>query len=209
MDSAFSTLKKNRNADRAGRPRDQEARNAILLAALSLVKEFGYRSLTIDKIARRAGTGKTTIYRWWPSKGAVVGEAFLSHISPEIAFPSVSDEVSAVESIRQQMRAVARAFRGQDGDLLRALVAEAQFDPELSDALVETWVRPRRALAIGILKAGIASGELRRDVDVNVAIDALYGGLYYRFLLPYAPLTPEYARALADTVMNGLVQLSR
>ena len=55
-----------------GRPRDEEARNAILRASLSLVKEFGYRSLTIEKIAQRAGTGKTTIYRWWPSKAAVV-----------------------------------------------------------------------------------------------------------------------------------------
>src|SRR5260370_19907066 len=208
MDSAFSTSKKNGSSEGAGRPRDQEARNAILQAALSLVKEFGYRSLTIEKIARRAGAGKTTIYRWWPSKAAVVGEAFLSNISPEIAFPSVS-AMSACESIRRQMRAVALAFRSPHGDLLRALLAEAQFDSELSHALVKTWVRPRRALAFAILKAGIASGELKSDIDVNVAIDALYGGLYYRFILPYAPLSPKYARALADTVMNGLVQQSR
>jgi AcrR family transcriptional regulator len=208
MDSAFSTSKKSGSPEGAGRPRDQEARNAILQAALSLVKEFGYRSLTIEKIAQRAGTGKTTIYRWWPSKAAVIGEAFLSNISPEIAFPSVS-AMSASESIRRQMRAVARAFRGSHGDLLRALLAEAQFDSELSHALVDTWVRPRRALATAILNAGIASGELKSDIDVNVAIDALYGGLYYRFLLPYAPLSPKYAQALADTVMNGLVQQSR
>jgi AcrR family transcriptional regulator len=208
MDSAFSTPKERKSSEGAGRPRDQEARNAILRASLSLVKEFGYRSLTIDKIARRAGTGKTTIYRWWPSKAAVVGEAFLSHISPEIAFPSVS-EMSAVESIRRQMRSVARAFRGPNGDLLRALVAEAQFDSELSHALVKTWVRPRRALATEILKAGIASGELRSDIDVNVAIDSLYGGLYYRFLIPYAPLSSEFAGQLADTVLNGLIQHSR
>jgi AcrR family transcriptional regulator len=208
MDSAFSASRKSRGSEGAGRPRDQEARNAILQASLSLVKELGYRSLTIDKIAQRAGTGKTTIYRWWPSKAAVVGEAFLSNISPEIAYPSVS-AMSASESIRLQMRAVARAFRGAHGTLLRALLAEAQFDSELLHALLETWTRPRRALATEILNAGIASGELRSDVDVNVAIDALYGGLYYRFLLPYAPLSPDYALALADTVMNGLVQQSR
>ena len=208
MDSAFSTSGKSRSSEGAGRPRDQEARNAILRASLSLVKEFGYRSLTIDKIAQRAGTGKTTIYRWWPSKAAVVGEAFLSYISPEIEYPSVS-KMSACESIRRQMRALARAFRGAHGDLLRALMAEAQFDSELSHALVNTWVRPRRALATEILNAGIASGELKSDIDVNVAIDALYGGLYYRFLIPYAPLSPKYARALADTVLNGLVQQSR
>lgn len=208
MDSAFSTSKERRSPEGAGRPRDQEARNAILRAALSLVKEFGYRSLTIDKIAQRSGTGKTTIYRWWPSKGAVVGEAFLSLVSPEIAFPSIS-EMSACESIRRQMQAVARAFRGPHGDLLRALVAEAQFDSELSHAWLNTWVRQRRALATEILNAGIASGELRSDIDVNVAIDALYGGLYYRFLIPYGPLSSEFAGKLADTVLNGLVRQSR
>src|SRR5713101_5729091 len=130
MDSAFPTSKERKSSEGAGRPRDQEARNAILRASLSLVKEFGYRSLTIEKIARRAGTGKTTIYRWWPSKAAVVGEAFFSNISPAIAFPSVSG-MSVGERIRRQMRAVARAFRGSHGDLLRALLAEAQFDSEL------------------------------------------------------------------------------
>ena len=207
MDSAFSSSKERRSPEGAGRPRDPEARNAILRAALSLVKEFGYRSLTIDKIAQRSGTGKTTIYRWWPSKGAVVGEAFLSLVSPEIAFPSIS-EMSACESIRRQMQAVARAFRGPHGDLLRALIAEAQFDSELSHAWLNTWVRQRRALATEILNAGIASGELRRDIDVNVAIDALYGGLYYRFLIPYGPLSSEFAGKLADTVLNGLVRHS-
>src|ERR1700730_19024989 len=126
MDSAFSSSGKSRSSEGLGRPRDEEARNAILRASLSLVKEFGYRSLTIDKIAQRAGTGKTTIYRWWPSKAAVVGEAFLSLISPEIEFPSIS-EMSASESIRRQMQAVARAFRGQHGELLRGFGAGAQF----------------------------------------------------------------------------------
>jgi AcrR family transcriptional regulator len=208
MDSAFSSSRKSRSSESVGRPRDEEARNAILRASLSLVKESGYRSLTIEKIARRAGTGKTTIYRWWPSKAAVMAEAFRSYISPQIEYPSIS-AMSACESIRRQMQALASAFQGPHGDLLRALWAEAQFDSELSHAMINTWTLPRRALAIEILNAGIASGELKSDIDVNVAIDALYGGLYYRFLIPYAHLSPKYARALADTVLNGLVQQSQ
>ena len=204
MDSGFSSSGKTRSCEGAGRPRDEEARNAILRASLSLVKEFGYRALTIEKIARRAGTGKTTIYRWWPSKAAVVVEAFRFYISPQLEFPSIL-AMSACESIRRQMQAVAGAFQGPHGDVLRALVAEAQFDSELSRALINTWTLPRRAMATEILKAGIASGELKSNIDVNVAIDALYGGLYYRFLIPYAPLSAKYARALADTVLNGLV----
>src|SRR5260370_33376663 len=146
MDSGFSAPKKSRSPEGAGRPRDEAARNAILRASLSLVKEFGYRSLTIEKIAQRAVTGKTTIYRWWPSKAAVVAEAFLIYISPEIQFPSIS-AMSACESIRRQMQALAAAFQGPYGDLLRAVVAEAQVDSESSHALVGIWGRPRRALA--------------------------------------------------------------
>src|ERR1700692_452144 len=158
MDSAFSSSGKSRSSEPVGRPRDEEGGNAILGASLSLVKEFGYRSLTIEKIARRAGTGKTTIYRWWPSKAAVVAEAFRSYISPQIEYPSIS-AMSARESIRRQMQALAGAFQGSHGDVLRALIAEAQFDSELSQAWVKIWVGPRRALATEILKAGIASGE--------------------------------------------------
>lgn len=187
----------------AGRPRDEAARKAILHAALALVRESGYRSLTIEKIARRAGTGKTTVYRWWPSKAAVVMEAFLNYISPVIRFPSVT-AVSASESIRRQMQAVTRAYAGPHGHLLLALIAEAQFDPELSRAFVADWILPRRAMATAVIKAGIESGEFRKDIDIDVAIDALYGGLYYRFLIPYAPLSPRFARELSDVVLTGL-----
>jgi AcrR family transcriptional regulator len=202
MDSKSSRPRKSQTK-RAGRPRDDESQEAILRAALDLVKESGYRALTIERIAGRAGAGKTTIYRWWPSKAAVVMEAFLKYISPEIEFPSVST-VSPSESIRQQMQSVARAYRGPHGDLLRALIAEAQFDRELASAFVTNWIRPRREMATAILQSGIASGELESDIDVNVAIDALYGALYYRFLIPYAPLSQKFAREVANTVLNGL-----
>jgi AcrR family transcriptional regulator len=206
MDSKIaSVLRRKTSKPGPGRPRDDEARTAILRAALALVQESGYRKLTIEKIAQRAGTGKTTIYRWWSSKAAVIMEAFLDYISPEIRFPSVS-AVSASESIRRQMQAVARVYRGPHGDLLRALISEAQFDPELSRAFVGNWILPRREMATEVLRAGIRSGEFARGVDVDAAIDALYGGLYYRFLIPYAPLSPAFARDLADTVLTGLLE---
>jgi len=189
----------------AGRPRDEATRKAILRAALALVRESGYRSLTIEKIALRAGAGKTTIYRWWPSKAAVVMDAFLNYISPVIRFAPIS-AVSASTNIRRQMQAVARAYAGPHGHLLRALIAEAQFDPELCRAFVANWILPRRKMATAILKAGIQAGEFRKHVDVDAAIDALYGGLYYRFLIPHAPLSPKFARELADAVLAGLLR---
>src|SRR5258708_12325327 len=110
MDSAHSSSGKIKSSEGAGRPRDEAARNAILRASLSLVKEFGYRSLTIEKIAQRAGTGKTTIYRWWPSKAAVVAEAFLIYISPDIHFPSISP-ISPSDTIPRHMQALSPPFQ--------------------------------------------------------------------------------------------------
>ena len=203
MDSDTTQPQRGSRKQGAGRPRDKAARKAILRAALALVRQSGYRSLTIEKIAGRARTGKTTIYRWWPSKAAVVMEAFLNYISPVIRFPSVA-AVSASESIRREMQAVALAYVGPHGHLLRALIAEAQFDAELSRAFVTNWILPRREMAAAVVRAGIQSGEFRKDIDVDVAIDALYGGLYYRFLIPYAPLSPKFAHAVADVVLTGL-----
>src|SRR5260370_6085981 len=119
MDSAFSSSGKSRGSEGVGRPRDEEARNAILRASLSLVKEFGYRSLTIEKIAQRAGTGKTTIYRWWPSKAAVVAEAFLSHIPSQIELPSRSS-LSACPSIPPPTQPLAGPIPSAPGTLFRA-----------------------------------------------------------------------------------------
>lgn len=189
-----------------GRPRDDEARSAILQASLKLVSECGYRALTFEKIAKESGSAKTTIFRWWPSKAAVVMEAFLNYISPKIEFPPVSKRVTPLESIRRQMQAIARIFQGPHGDLLRALMAEAQLDSELAQSFVNDWILPRRAMASAILRAGVKAREIRGDIDIDVAIDALYGGLYYRFLIPYAPLSPAFARELANAVLNGIAE---
>jgi AcrR family transcriptional regulator len=196
------------SAVRLGRPRDDKSRSAILRAALRLVKESGYRSLTIEGIAGRAGVGKTTIYRWWPSKAAIVMEAFLHYISPKIQFPTGAG-LSVAGTIRRQMQSVARVYAGPHGDLLRALIAEAQLDPELARAFVTDWILPRRQMATAVLQSGIATGEIASDVNLDVAIDALYGGLYYRFLIPYKPLTPRFARELANAVLSGLAPVNR
>src|SRR6267142_6736133 len=105
-----------------GRPRDQHAAAKILKAAMCLLKQHGFRAVTLEAIAEEAGVARTTVYRRWPNKAAVVMDAFLAEVGPEIGFPKLP---SALESLRVQMKLLARAFRGRPGLLIRSLLAEA------------------------------------------------------------------------------------
>lgn len=165
---------------RAGRPRSQAAHRAILKAALRLVARRAFRDVSMNEIAARAGVGKMTLYRRWPNKAALVMDALLQLLGAETAFPEAA---SALESLRRQLHLQAAFFRGSRGNLIRSLVSEAQSDPELAIAFRERWLNPRRQGVRQNIQAAIAEGSLRGDFNIDVAIDQLYGSLYYRLLL--------------------------
>ena len=166
-----------------GRPRSDKAHLAILKAALALTEKTGFRALTIDAIAEQAGVGKTTIYRRWPNKAAVVMDAFLALVGPGTRFP---DATSPVHRIKLQMRLQACFFRSAKGRMIKVLLGEAQFDPELAEAFRERWIVPRRKMTREVLLEAIRRGELRRDIDLEATIDLLYGPIYYRpYPYPY------------------------
>jgi AcrR family transcriptional regulator len=186
----------------AGRPRSERARAATLQAAGELLDERGLAALSVDAIATHAGVSKATIYRWWPSKAAVVMDAFLERTSPQMPFP---DTGSTREDLRRQMRSVIRLFN--DAATSRpfvALIAEGQHDPVLAAALRERFIAARRAAATEAFARGIERGDLKADLDVEIAIDALYGALYYRLLVSGEPLTPRYADRLLDQLFPAL-----
>src|SRR3979409_2433614 len=126
---------------RTGRPRSKRRHNAILRTAIDLVLEVGFREVSIESIAAKAGVAKTTIYRRWPNKAAVVMDAFMMRVGAETLFPR-ADKLT--DSIRLQMRTMAKAFRGTERALVKALLAEAQFDADLATAFRERWTLPRR-----------------------------------------------------------------
>jgi AcrR family transcriptional regulator len=190
-------------AVRGGRPRSPRIQQAILKAAARLVLERGFRALSIDAIAARAGVGRTTIYRRWPNKAAIVMDAFVGRVDPETLFQPAR---SYTESIRLQMRTMAKAFRGKDGALIRALLAEAQFDPDLAAALRERWTMPRRRMAIAYFRQGIQNGFLRPDVHPNAMIDMLYAPIYYRLQMGTGPLSDTYIDEIFKHAMKGLKQ---
>lgn len=141
---------------RRGRPRSEKVHQAILVAALEEVFAVGFRALSIDAIAAKAGVGKTSIYRRWPNKAAVVMDAFLGQVGAGTDFPRTA---RAIDSIRTQMRAQATAFRGKYGNLVKALLGEAQCDPELAEAFRERWTLPRRAASEPGHRRGNSAGR--------------------------------------------------
>lgn len=195
-------MNKSDPAPRRGRPRSEEVHKAILVAALDEVSEVGFRALTVDAIAARAGVGKTTIYRRWPNKAAVVMDAFLAQVGPDTDFPETP---RAIDSMRLQLRTQAKAFRGKYGRLVKALIGEAQFDPELAQAFLERWRMPRRKMARRVFEEAIEQGDLRADIDIDATIDLLYAPLYYRLQIDSGPISDSYIDTIFAHVIQGVV----
>jgi AcrR family transcriptional regulator len=186
-----------------GRPRDQVARQRILQAALELMEETTFAQVTAEAIAERAGAGKATVYRWWPNKAAVVIEAFREAVTPELPFP---DTASLRDDLRTQARNFAGVLASSKGKMLRSFIVAARSDPDVAAAFRSIWSVPRRKEARKMLRRKQAQGQLRKDVDPDLVLDALYGPLYYRFLVKNEPPARKYAEALADLVLIGLAQ---
>jgi len=184
-----------------GRPRSEQLHQAILTAALDLVLEMGFRVVSIEAIAAKTGIAKTTIYRRWPNKAAVIMEGFLTELRPASFFPEAE---TALERIRLQMHVTAEAFRGRDGALVKALLAETQFDPDLAEVYRNKWTLPRRKLVIDMLEAAITQGALRPDIDIEGTVDLLYAPIYYRLLLGTGPISDAYIEILFAESMKGL-----
>jgi AcrR family transcriptional regulator len=188
-----------------GRPRDELVTDRILTCALELAEEDGFDSLSVEGVAERAGVGKATIYRRWPNVWAVVVDAVLAEVT---RVSPVVERKSARESLTASMKLVGKSFRGRHGRLFRPLIGRAQTDDTLRAAIDERWLSPRRELSRGIVRRGIERGELRPGLDPDMVIDALYGPLYHRLLLPYSGtevrITDAYIDALVDAVFGGI-----
>ena len=184
-----------------GRPRSPETRTKILKAAYEMLNEVGFMDLTIEGVAARAEVGKPTIYRRWQTKAALSMDAFLEFVTPEIAFP---DTGSVKEDFKEQMQKIVKLMNSPRGEVLANVIGCGQADEELIAAFRENWLIPRRKDAQQIWQRGVERGELRADVNPEVAIDALYSPLFYRLLLKHQSLTNKFVDELVDAVMNGL-----
>ena len=185
-----------------GRPRSERVREAVLAAATDLLVSGQIDAVTMEAIAARAGVSKSTIYKWWPSRAHVILESFFNRARYTIA---VDTSASLQEVLTSQVLSLLRLFRDSDaGPLMADLMAASQADPDIRAALEEQWLRPRRQVAAGLLRAGIERGELDQRTDIEAAVDQLYAPVYYRLLLGHEPLDDALAPALVRQVLDGL-----
>lgn len=193
---------------RPGRPREKAAgsHSAILDAVHDLLLETSVRDLTMEAVARRAGVGKPTLYKWWPSKAALVFAMFHERLARDARVP----EAETVEALlRARMRHLVRAFNGTFGKVMAELIAEGQGDPAVLRELYDRHIGPRRAATIADIERGIAGGEFACGANPELLVDAIFGPVYYRLLLRLTPLTEEYGEDLIDQVLHGAPVASR
>ncbi|MDR6974138.1 AcrR family transcriptional regulator [Streptomyces sp. 3330] len=185
-----------------GRRPAAEVRADVLDAAGGLLLDQGMGAFTIEAVAERAGVSKTTLYKWWPSKGALALDGYFHAVESVLAFPE-SDDVEA--DLAAQLRAFVRMLTGTPaGRVIAELIGQAQTDPELSAALLERYADPRRDLAVRRMRRAQADGQLRPDVDPEVLVDQLWGACYHRLLMPSLPVTEEFATSLIANLMRGV-----
>jgi AcrR family transcriptional regulator len=185
-----------------GRPRSSEANRAILAAAGSLLAERGLAAMSIEEVAARAGVGKATIYRRWPSKGLLALDAFAASFQAEQPLP---DTGSLRGDLRAAMRSWVRAVTATPvGRLLGPLIGEAQHDPELHAAWRERVLEPLRAQRRIMLARAAERGEIRDAVDFEVVLDLLFGAAQHRLLLGHLPMTETFIDSVVDVIIDGI-----
>ncbi|ARQ68921.1 TetR/AcrR family transcriptional regulator [Streptomyces marincola] len=193
--------------------RRETSRRAILTAAFELAGEVGYSGLSIEGIAARAGVGKQTIYRWWPSKGAVLLDALMLALQGEApqenAAPQDDAALPDTGDLRADLKTVLRATVAELNDPrfdgpLRALAVEMLNDPLLAARYAEHIEKPMRRMKTARLHSAQRAGELPQDADLGLAVELLWGTLRAAWLERHRPLTPAYADLIVDTVLDGL-----
>ncbi|MFF3603145.1 TetR/AcrR family transcriptional regulator [Streptomyces sp. NPDC002463] len=191
--------------------RSERSRRAIFDAALALVSEAGYAKTTVEGIAARAGVGKQTIYRWWPSKAAVLLDAFLDLAARanEALGGDANSEIPDTGDLAADLKHVLRATVDEltdpafDGPT-RALAAEGIVDPELGARFTEALLEPQLQYYVRRIEAARAKGDIDPGTDPRVAVELLVGPLHHRWIHRTLPLTHAYADTLVDLALRGL-----
>jgi len=188
-------------APRRGRPRSQAAHDAVLAAALALLEKGGYDAATIEEISARSGVAKTTIYRRWPHRAALLVDLLLQ-MAAEIAPPPVGQD--PLEALRTELLQVSHAVKAAPGRLLAALVGAAQQDAEVRDALLKGLFIPRRTATARMILEAQRAGTVRSDVVPLIAVDLLFGPVFYRGLMRQEEVPPAFVRQVFEHALAGL-----
>ena len=201
MTMVKSEREETETAPRRGRPRSIETTNAILESAYALMAATGLATTTIDAVARHSSVSKMTIYKWWPSREALLIDAFLHHAAQMLPLPPASSGTPAVR-LRRHATAYAEALQGEFGKVQLAVVSECISKTGSAELFYARYLQFRRDALVDMIAAGQADGNIQADGLAQDLYDAIYGSLFYRYVFGIAPITPVYARNLVDMVLR-------
>jgi AcrR family transcriptional regulator len=184
-----------------GRPRNVETQKSILSASYDLLLENGLGTVTVEKIAERAGVSKATIYKWWTNKADVVMDGFLAATAARLPVP---DTGSVFNDILKHATSLAQFLTSREGKIIKELIGEGQFDSGLAESYRTRYFHPRRLEAKQLLERGVQRGELRENLDLDLSIDLIYGPIFYRLLVIGENLDDVYVENLVKYSFTGI-----
>lgn len=189
---------------RRGRPRSAAAEVAVLEAAYALIAAEGLAAATIDRVARASKVSKMTIYKWWPSREALLIDAFLRHAS--LMLPLGEDgepPAPPIAALQRHAAAYAEALKGEFGRVQLAVISECIARNGSGQLFTERYLEIRRSTATAIIQRGQKDGSITAAVAAGDLYDRIYGTLFYRFLFGFRPLSADYARKLVASLLTS------
>jgi AcrR family transcriptional regulator len=182
-----------------GRPRSAEAEEAILRAALEILDDVGYGAFSIEAVAVRAGVGRPTIYRRWPSKLELAVEAVV-RLAPPLKALDTGDPLADLRHLVAEL--LPDMTSSATGRVIIALASDPVVHAELAQRLDERFLQPRRAVVADLLRRAISAGQARPDLDLDLLIDLILGAGTYRWLVTGQPISRESARRITDSILE-------
>lgn len=186
---------------RGGRVRSLRAHGDALRATMQILEEDGYAAVTIEGVAARSGVAKSTIYRWWSSKAELVMEAYGQVVADRMPTPdsgSLTDDLTTFVTALYRVVEYPTRVRA-----LRGLMAETQLDPAFAEPF-RGWVNGRREALSAIFTRATDRGDLPAELDVDHAVDLVFGPFWYRLLVEHLPVDPAEAPAHVHQLLHGL-----
>jgi AcrR family transcriptional regulator len=184
----------------AGRPRSESSRTAILAAAYSFLQDLPVASISPLHIARKAGVSSATVYRWWPTKEALLLDAFLNKANHDLVLRS---EGAPLERLKEYILQVGRFFTGESGIVAARLLTAIQENPILRKEFLERVYLPREKEFRAVVKEAIRLRQLPAAMEVSTFLDSVVGPLLARLLLHHEQIDEAFVISVFDRVVAG------
>lgn len=188
-------------AGKKGRPRSEKSRKAILKATNNLLLQTTVQELSIEAIAKKAKVGKTTIYRWWPNKTAVVMDALINQPGMQTPMPTPANNG---EAVTMQLEKLIRLLQSKNGETIAQLFSEAQADKEALDIFNDNFLAPLIDAMQYSIEQGIVAGEFRADLDPAIAVDMICGPVFFRLMAHPQDLNDRFRQTYPGIALNQL-----